>query len=378
MIVGITEIQTRAAAGPGDFALNVDFLASKMIFPFRESIGWNGEGQVLAPRGIMAGDRAHWRSAALCRPASREQQQHAAARYTEGDHAVILQINREPEQARVVIPAGVQRGDVQRCLKDGVGRRECVRHGVLSTIRSETQSALLQRLTGIPTARRMATVAPQANTRRGKAGRLSSALLPVCEPGGGLVRMRGTSWRAVMTMQTRNVQKLILAGFGMLFIVHRGLASPSAVADITSPQAQAQARMLAQQPPVAPPPGKRIVEDASGRNQVGKASVYAGHFQGRRMADGARFRHTGTAAASRSLPLGTVAKVKNLETGKTATVTVEDHGPFAQGRALDVSKATANQLGITRRQGVSTVEISPVIIPQRDGTLKPGAGAATP
>ena len=94
------------------------------------------------------------------------------------------------------------------------------------------------------------------------------------------------------------------------------------------------------------------------------------------MADGERFRHAGTAAASRSLPLGTIAKVTNLETGKTATVTVEDHGPFARGRAIDVSRATAKQLGITRHDGVSRVEISPVAVPQRDGTVKPGAGAA--
>ncbi len=95
------------------------------------------------------------------------------------------------------------------------------------------------------------------------------------------------------------------------------------------------------------------------------------------MADGELFHHSGTAAASRSLPLGTVAKVTNLQTGKTALVTVEDHGPFVAGRALDVSKATANQLGITRRAGVSPVEIAPVAVPQHDGTVKPGAGAVT-
>ena len=187
-----------------------------------------------------------------------------------------------------------------------------------------------------------------------------------------------TSRRKVRRMQVSNVSGAVLAVLALLLITQRGLAAPTAATDTTSPQAQAQARMLAREPPVVPPPGKRIVEDASGRNQVGKASVYARHFQNRRMADGERFSHTGTAAASRSLPLGTVAKVTNLKTGKTATVTVEDHGPFVQGRAIDVSKATANQLGITRRDGVSPVEISPVAIPQRDGTVKPGAGAVAP
>jgi rare lipoprotein A len=173
---------------------------------------------------------------------------------------------------------------------------------------------------------------------------------------------------AAMTGQIGTALKAILAGLAMLFVAHRGYASP--------PAAQAEAIALAKEPPVVPPPGKRIVEDASGRNQVGKASVYARHFQGHRMADGVRFRHTGTAAASRSLPLGTVARVTNLETGRTAMVTVEDHGPFVRGRAIDVSKATANQLGITRHDGVASVQISPITVPQRDGTVKQGAGAA--
>jgi rare lipoprotein A len=182
--------------------------------------------------------------------------------------------------------------------------------------------------------------------------------------------------KAAMTGKSSSDLNSILAGLALLFIAHAGHASAAAASEVASPQAQAAANALAKEPPVVPPPGKRVVEDASGRNQVGKASVYARHFQGHRMADGERFRHAGSAAASRSLPLGTIAKVTNLETGKTATVTVEDHGPFARGRAIDVSSATAAQLGITRHEGVSQVEISPVAVPQRDGTVKPGAGAA--
>ena len=49
------------------------------------------------------------------------------------------------------------------------------------------------------------------------------------------------------------------------------------------------------------------------------------------MANGKRFRHDGASAASRSLPLGTVAKVKYLETGQTTTVTIQDYGPSCRG-----------------------------------------------
>ncbi len=118
--------------------------------------------------------------------------------------------------------------------------------------------------------------------------------------------------------------------------------------------------------------------DNSGRTQTGAASVYAPGFQGRRMADGTRFRHSGIAAASKTLPLGTVAKVTNLQTGRTATVVVKDRGPYVPGRTLDLSRATAAQIGLTHKQGIAPVKIDPVAVPQPDGTLKPGTGAIAP
>jgi rare lipoprotein A len=160
---------------------------------------------------------------------------------------------------------------------------------------------------------------------------------------------------------------------GMLALPCR---ASTATVDTRDPQVQDQARKLAQEPPVPPPPGHRIAIDDSGRKQIGKASTYALHFQGRHMADGTRFSHRGNAAASRSLPLGTVAKVTNLQTGRTAEVVVKDHGPFVDGRAVDVSRSTARELGITKRDGVAPVIVAPVAIPQPNGGAKPGAGAA--
>jgi rare lipoprotein A len=145
--------------------------------------------------------------------------------------------------------------------------------------------------------------------------------------------------------------------------------------DTSSPAVQAQARKLDSEPPVAPPSGRRVQEDRSGRKEVGKASVYATRFAGRHMADGRRFHQTGSAAASKSLPIGTVAKVTNQKTGQTAIVTIEDHGPYRNGRAIDVSRHTANDIGLTRHDGVTPVTVAPVAVPQPDGTVKPGAGA---
>jgi rare lipoprotein A len=149
----------------------------------------------------------------------------------------------------------------------------------------------------------------------------------------------------------------------------------TATIDPSNPEVQREARKLAREPAVRPPRGRHIVEDHSGRKQLGKASVYAPRFQGRKMANGRAFDQKGQAAASKSLPLGTVAKVTNLQNGRTAVVTVEDHGPYVNGRAVDVTTATARQLGISKREGIAPVVVAPVAIPQPNGTVTAGAGA---
>ena len=76
--------------------------------------------------------------------------------------------------------------------------------------------------------------------------------------------------------------------------------------------------------------------DLSARKRVGKASFYARQFFGKTMANGAPMDPQGNNAASRTLPLGTTAKVTNVETGKTAVVRIEDRGPYVDGRVVDL------------------------------------------
>jgi rare lipoprotein A len=118
--------------------------------------------------------------------------------------------------------------------------------------------------------------------------------------------------------------------------------------------------------------------DISARKQVGKASFYAKQFVGKTMADGVRMDPEGDNAASKTLPLGTTAKVTNIETGKSAVVTIEDRGPYVPDRIVDLSPATARAIGITRRQGVAKVVVAPIAVPQPDGKLKLGAAAHEP
>jgi rare lipoprotein A len=115
--------------------------------------------------------------------------------------------------------------------------------------------------------------------------------------------------------------------------------------------------------------------DHSGRKRVGKASFYSHHFAGRPMANGEPMDPKDDNAASKTLPLGTRARVTNLENGRSATVTIEDRGPYEKGRILDVSPATAQRLGIDREEGLARVEVAPIAVPQPDGSVKPGAGA---
>jgi rare lipoprotein A len=113
--------------------------------------------------------------------------------------------------------------------------------------------------------------------------------------------------------------------------------------------------------------------DLSGKKRIGKASFYAHMFAGRKMADGKQMDPQHDNAASRTLPLGTTAKVTNLETGKSAFVTIQDRGPYVDGRIVDLSPSTAREIGISHRQGVARVEVSPVAVPLPKGGVKLGA-----
>jgi rare lipoprotein A len=115
--------------------------------------------------------------------------------------------------------------------------------------------------------------------------------------------------------------------------------------------------------------------DRSGKRRIGKASFYAHEFSGRKMANGSKMDPAVNNAASRTLPLGTIAKVTNLKTGQSTVVTIEDRGPYVSGRIVDLSPATAQQIGITRREGITKVEVAPISVPQPDGRLKLGAAA---
>jgi rare lipoprotein A len=140
-----------------------------------------------------------------------------------------------------------------------------------------------------------------------------------------------------------------------------------------STAARQEAAKLDALPPLKAPAKIRI--DHSGRKEKGIASYYAKSFSDRKMADGRRMNPNADIAASKSLPLGSVAKVTNLENGKTATVKIEDRGPFARNRVIDLAPKVAAQLDL-KHQGIAPVVVKPITLPQKDGEVKLGAGAA--
>jgi rare lipoprotein A len=115
--------------------------------------------------------------------------------------------------------------------------------------------------------------------------------------------------------------------------------------------------------------------DRTGKPRKGTASYYGRKFYSKKMADGTPMNPQSDSAASKTLPLGTKARVTNLENGKNEVVEIRDRGPYVKDRIVDVSPKTADKLGL-KENGTAPVEVKPIEVPQPDGSVKPGAGAA--
>ena len=90
--------------------------------------------------------------------------------------------------------------------------------------------------------------------------------------------------------------------------------------------------------------------------EVGEASWYGPGFQGKETANGETYDQKELTAAHPTLPMGTKAKVTNLENGKKVDVRINDRGPYAEGRAIDLSGAAAKKLDM-KGDGTAQVKI---------------------
>jgi rare lipoprotein A len=93
-----------------------------------------------------------------------------------------------------------------------------------------------------------------------------------------------------------------------------------------------------------------------GKTETGHASYYASMFNGRKTSFGEVHKSTELLAAHRSYPLNTMLEVTNLENDEKVIVRVNDRGPFARNRIVDISKEAARLLGIVAK-GVAAVSV---------------------
>lgn len=95
--------------------------------------------------------------------------------------------------------------------------------------------------------------------------------------------------------------------------------------------------------------------------QTGYASYYAEKFTGKRTASGEIFHNDSLTCAHRTLPFGTLLKVRNLANEQEVVVKVNDRGPFVRDRIIDLSRKAAQLLGFFK-MGMAKVTIEPAIL----------------
>jgi rare lipoprotein A len=114
------------------------------------------------------------------------------------------------------------------------------------------------------------------------------------------------------------------------------------------------------------------IPNARGFEQTGVASWYGKDFHGRKTSNGEVYDMYGMTAAHKTLPLGTFVRVRNLENGKSVDVRVNDRGPFARGRIIDLSYSAAKRIGMV---GPGTARVNVVALgaplPKTGGKGKP-------
>jgi rare lipoprotein A len=116
----------------------------------------------------------------------------------------------------------------------------------------------------------------------------------------------------------------------------------------------------------APPPEQPVVvteaapvERSTGPAHRGQASWYGSDFQGSPTASGEPFNMNALTAAHRTLPLGSYARVKNLDNGRSVVVRINDRGPHARRRTIDLSYAAAQEIEMVNA-GTAPVEVAPL------------------
>ena len=114
-------------------------------------------------------------------------------------------------------------------------------------------------------------------------------------------------------------------------------------------------------PELSPGAGLALYESKPVAVETGKASYYGGRWIGRLTANGEHYHASDCTAAHKRLPFNTMVRVTNLRNGKSVVVRINNRGPYAKGRILDLSMVAAKKIDM----------IGDGIIPVRAEVLKP-------
>lgn len=104
------------------------------------------------------------------------------------------------------------------------------------------------------------------------------------------------------------------------------------------------------------------------QTETGKASWYGSEYHGKKTSSGERYNKNDMTAAHITLPFGTQVKVTNLSNNESVVVRINDRGPYAGNRIIDVSEVAARKLGI-HQQGVGNVQVE--VLPENYNPQSP-------
>ncbi|MGC9503230.1 septal ring lytic transglycosylase RlpA family protein [Baaleninema sp.] len=134
------------------------------------------------------------------------------------------------------------------------------------------------------------------------------------------------------------------------------IVDPSSLVPGTNVWGDRQAYVL---PPATLPKPEPEPEEVIVYSEQGMASWYGPGFHGNRTASGEVFNSNDITAAHPALPFGTQVRVTNLDNGRSLVVRVNDRGPYAHGRVIDLSAGAAERLGLIA-SGVAPVRLEVV------------------
>lgn len=146
---------------------------------------------------------------------------------------------------------------------------------------------------------------------------------------------------------------ILLLAYAWLFGVFAGACAESLPTKLPTADQPRAAEVLSTElsSTVAPPIVPVLVY-----RETGTASWYGREFHGRPTASGETFDMYGLSAAHRTIPLGTLIRVTNLNNSKSITARVNDRGPFVSSRVIELSFGAAREIGFAS-QGTAPVKI---------------------